>query len=856
VRADFEDAYAERCAAGRAAAFRWCALQLALSIPPLLLRRLRMTRPARSHQRGHAITTFVTDARYAARRARRAPLVTLSTIAAIAGGIAAATAVVSVMESLFLRPLPFVRPAELVQLSTLINRFGSAPELNYLDANDIRSQATSLAGVAQYDENAGTLRLRADDPALSVTLLSVDRHLAKVLGITPSLGRNFESAEFADGGPDAVMLTNRFWRERFGADPAIVGRSIEMGSGRALVVGILPPSADRFPAGGSDLWTPLTFPPTSFLNQRGSIALTTIGRLRPGTNNETAQAELNAIAHRLATAYPDTNGPRRFGVSNLQRTMVGPVRPMMLLLAGAIAALLAVACANIANLLLAHAHERAGEFALRAAIGASRWRLARQLWTETLLLFAAAGALGIALAAPLARVLVAGYPGALPLSGAVALDGRVLAAAMLLTLTAALTAGLPSIRGSREWRIGAALAGAARGSSGRSNRRGTGFFVSAQVALSVVLLFGGFVLLRTFTNIASVQPGFDPEGVITIRATIPAGEHDDARRVAALQDQLRDAAASLPGVTGAAHAMFIPFAPGSWGDGYRRIGTADTIGPNGPFAHFFMVSPEYFGVMRLPIVRGRALTSADDEDGRRVVVVSETFARRAFPGQQALGRQIGWNDDVWDIVGIARDARHESLWDAFDPDVYVPRHQVPRDNTWLLVASSRPAPAIAAELQRRVRSIDPGILLSDAEPMEQRLAASAAPERFRAAVTSTLALIALGLALVGLNGVVAYSVVTRTKEIGIRLALGERPAAVRRGVVADAVRALAGGLVPGLIASWLVGRWLQSAALVSTDLFAALLVVGLGFVAAGTLAAAGPAWRASRVDPLSALRTE
>ncbi|HTI39254.1 MAG TPA: ADOP family duplicated permease [Vicinamibacterales bacterium] len=853
VLADFEDAYAEQRHAGRGAALCWCAIQVALSIPPLLVRRLRVTRTPRT-QGASMAATFLTDVRYAARLARRAPLVALSTIAAIAGGIAAATAVVSVMESVFLRPLPFARPDELVQLSTIIERFGSAAELNYLDADDIRSQAATLDGVAQYDAGAGTLRVHAGEPAQSVTVLSVDRHLASVLRVAPALGRSFESAEFVDGGPDVVMLTNRFWRERFGGDPAIVGASLEMGSGPAMIVGVLPPAADWFPSGGSDLWTPLTFPATSFLNQRGSIALSAIGRLHQGATLDSAQAELGTIARRLATAYPETNAARRFGVSNLQRAMVGPVRPMMLLLAGAIAALLAIACANIASLLLAHAHERAGEFALRAAIGASHGRLARQLWTETLLLFSAAGGLGAILAGPLARILVARYPGTLPLSSDVSLDVRVMTASLLLTLAAAFTAGLPTIRRSRQWRIGAALARTARGSSGRSTRRGTGLFVSAQVALSIVLLFGGFVLLRTFTSMASVAPGFDPDGVVTIRATIPARQREDAQRMVAVQDQLRDAAASLPGVAGAAHAMFIPFAPGSWGDGYRRAGSSDAIGPNGPFAHFFMVSPEYFRVMHVPIVRGRPLTAADDEGGRRVVVVNQSFALRTFPDRDAIGGRIDWNDDVWEIVGIAGNARHESLWDDFDPDVYVPRHQVPRGNTWLLIASARPASALVAELQQRARAIDPAILLSDAEPMRQRLADSAAPERFRAAITSTLALIALGLALVGLNGVVAYSVVTRTKEIGIRLALGERPAAVRRGVVGDALRALAGGLIPGTIASWIVGRWLVSASLVRTDLRLALAAVACAFVVAGAAVAAGPAWRASRVDPVDALR--
>ncbi len=842
VIADLEEEYQQIFRTeGAGAARRWCRSQAIRSLVPLM----------RAPRGDRMLSTIAIDLRYAGRLARRAPLMTLSVVAAIGGGIAAATAIVSVMEGVFLRPLPFTRPAELVQIGTVLERFGRAPEINLLDAADLRTQASSLAAVAGYDAEPGTLRAAPDAGAVSVTVLDAGRDLARVLDLRPAAGRSFADEDFADGAAPVALLSDRCWRARFGADPAAIGRRIDVGSEHPSIVGILPAAADYFPAGGSDVWVPLTISAGSFLRQRGSIALSAIARLKEGRSIAAAQAEADTIAARLEHDYPDTNHGRRLAVDALQAAMTGPVRPMILLLGGAIALLLAVACANIANLLLAHAQARAPELALRGAIGASRGRLLRQLWTETAALFATAGALGVAASVPLARALVALYPGVLPLAAGVQLDARVLAIAAAVTLAAALTAGLPVVR-RVSGQAGAAAIGSARTTAGRRDRRIAAALVIAQVALSTVLLFGGVILGRTFLNLVSVPPGFDAAGLVTIRASIPAG----TRPMVDMQDALRDAAASLPGVEAAAHAMFIPFAPGSWGDGFAREGTADRVGPDGPFAHFYMVSPDYLPLMRIPLLRGRAFIPSDDERAPRVIVVSDTFARTLYPGQDAVGRRIAWNGATWEIAGVAADARHGGPWDAVDPDVYVPRRQVPRGSTWLLVRTSRPAAAILADLERGARAIDPRIILSDARPMADRVSGSAAPERFRALVTSGLAALALALALVGVHGVVAYAVARRTREIGIRLALGARPSALRRSVIADALRDVAIGLVPGAAAAAWLGRWLDAEGLVRADLAAALTAVTLTFVVAGVVAAAGPAWRASRVDPITALRAE
>jgi predicted permease len=369
----------------------------------------------------------------------------------------------------------------------------------------------------------------------------------------------------------------------------------------------------------------------------------------------------------------------------------------------------------------------------------------------------------------------------------------------------------------------------------------------------MVLLFGGMLLLRTFINLTASATGFNPHGVVAVRASIPPLS-DDGSRLSDFQDALRDAAASLPGVDAAAHAMFIPFAPGYWGDGYRRAGTGDAA-PRGPMAHFFMVSPEYFKVMNIPITRGRSLSLSDRAGAPPVILVSQTFARTAFADQDPVGRRIEWNGGTWEIVGVAGDVRHAALSDAFDADVYVPRRQVVRGNTWLLLKTNRPSGAVLAELQARVKSIDGDIALTDAETMNARLAASAAPARFRAIVTGTLAGLTLLLAIVGLHGVVSYAVARRTREIGLRLALGGRPSVVVRAVLVDTLRTVAWGAAPGVLAALYAGKWLSSVVMINANQIETLAGVVAIFAAAALAAAAGPAWRAGRVDPLTALRT-
>ena len=835
--------------AGRARTWYW--RQALRSVIPLVGRRL--TRP-RTARRPAPLAELRADLRYAVRRAVRTPAVSLAVVLAMALGIGATTAIASVMQSVFLQPLPFAEPDRLLRLGTSMRQLGQAPEVNALDARDW-AQARTLDGLGQYDVEPVTLRLDGADAPVATTTMFVTAGVTGVMRLSPALGRGFAPQDFERGAVPVVVLGQRLWREAFGADPGVVGRSVGFGSSRATIVGVWPEAASRFPAGGADLWSPLTWPEDSFLNQRGSIALGAIARLQPGADIATASAELATIAQRLAAAYPDTNAGRSPIVEPLQQAMVGPVRPMLLIIALSIAAVLVIACANVANLLLAQTTERGREFAVRTSLGASRGRLVRQLVAESLALYAVAGLAGIAIAPGIARALIARYPGTLPLAADVGLGGRVLLIALAVTLAAALIASVPRLRALGRPSLAGDLADGARGLVSRRQGRASAALVVAQVALSIVVLLGAGALLRTFLRLSSVATGLDDTRVVTMRLTLPAAAVASPERTLRFQDAAREAAAALPGVERAAHAMFLPFAAGNWHDPYERVGTADAR-PNLPMADFQMVSPDFLATVGLAIRQGRGLTSADDR-GAPVLVVNEALAARAFPGQSAIGKQVRWENRTWTIVGIAADARHGSLWDPPDPDAYVPRAKVIRGNTWLVLRTTRPAAALAAELRARLRALDPGAAVTDVRRLDERVADSLASERFRALLTGSLGSLALLLAAIGIYGVVSYTVSRSTREIGIRMALGQSRRGVVLRVLAGIWAMVAGGvaigaaatrLADGAIAAWLPG-------LPVWEVGTLLPVVAVFFTVA-TLAALGPARRASRVDLVDALRTD
>ena len=444
----------------------------------------------------------------------------------------------------------------------------------------------------------------------------------------------------------------------------------------------------------------------------------------------------------------------------------------------------------------------------------------------------------------------------MPLADDIGLDGRVLLIAMAVTLAAALIASVPRLRALGRAGLAGDLGEGARGLVSRAQRRTSSLLVVAQVALSIVVLLGAGALLRTFLQLSGVSTGFEDDRVVTMRLTLPAPALASPERTLQFQDAARDLAAAVPGVDRAAHAMFLPFAPGTWHDGYERAGRSDTR-PNLPMADFFMVSPEYLSTMGAPIRRGRDFSSADDGRGAPVLVVNEAFAARAFPGESAIGKRLRWENRTWEIVGVAADTRHGSLWDPPDPDVYVPRSQVIRDNTWLILRTSRPPLVVASELRARLRTLDPSAAITDVRRQSDRIAESLSPERFRALLTGSLGSLALLLAAIGIYGVVSYTVSRSTREIGIRMALGQSRGSVLFRVLLGIWAMVACGAAIGAAVTLLAGRsieaWLPGVRV--GDAGTLLSVMGV-FFSVATLAALGPARRASRVDLVDALRSE
>ncbi len=431
------------------------------------------------------------------------------------------------------------------------------------------------------------------------------------------------------------------------------------------------------------------------------------------------------------------------------------------------------------------------------------------------------------------------------------LDARVAGAAVALTLAAALMAGLPRLR---NLRVGSSALASSRGTIGPRSPRLSSALTAVQSLLSIVLLSASLLLLGAFASVRNANPGFEAHDLVTVRVSLPA--QTSPERMAVLQDQIRAAAAAVPGVTNAAHTMFIPFTPGSWGDGYRPVGVADAPA-RPPIGHFYMVSPDYLETMKIPLLSGRGLTSRDDIGSPRVIVVSREFARGVFGTESVLGRKIFWNDDTWEIVGTAADIKHESPWQAPDRDVYVPRRQVIRGSTWLLARTALSPSVFAAGLQTIMKQQNLAGTVTAARTMQDHIDVLGAPARFRAALAAALAALALCLTAVGVFSVASFSAAERAREFGVRLALGAQPQSIVRHAIVRSSRAVAAGLVPGLAVSLFLYRWMSLWLEGLTSTRTIFIVAAAALFAALTAVAAWlPARRASRIDPLTSMRAE
>jgi putative ABC transport system permease protein len=784
---------------GAAAARNWYRVQVVRSLVPLLRARLATARSIRS--RRTVAPMLWSDLKFAGRLALRSPLVTVAVLSTMAIGVAATTAVMSVVGSVLLDPLPYPSPAELVYIRHDGPDFPDWTSTSYPDVQDWRARSHTFAGIVSFTDREVTLTGRGEPQVLS--LLEVTEDVDRVLGLRPQLGRYFNAVEFTEGNNAVVVLSNEFWHRQFGGDRAVLGKTIVLNDVAHTIVGVRQALPTDFPT-DAELWRPLAVPPGSWMAQRGPNWLSTIGRMRPGVAVASAQSDLSSIAADIAREFPATNAKRpAVELIPLQELAVRGARPMLILLLAAALLVLATACASIGGLLVARSQQRRREFVVRASLGASRARLLGQMLTESIALAFLGSALGVALAPVLLNALLTLYPGSIPRVAEIGVDGRALLVAVAVALIAGVVFGLAPARNARAARLADRLRASDRASASAAQLRLRTAIVVVQVMLSVVLLVGGGLLLRSFLALTRVDPGFRADGVLTFQVAVPRARYDSPERIQLFYDALLARLRTLPGVQDAASVNYVPLGTGIWT--HEITVDRDTV-----IADVRIVSPDYFRSMSIDVKRGRSFSSADDANSPGVVIVNETLARRLAANDNALGRRVRFTDRTPEIVGVVADVHHYSLTDAARAELYVPatQHSLPFR---FIVLRTRGAPEEFVNSARSaVHALDRDLPVTDVATMDQRLALALAPQRFRAVLIGSLALAALLLAVLGLYGVIATVVSGRLRELGIRLALGESPGGVQRRVLGWALAPALLGVIFGLSAAYGGARFLTT----------------------------------------------
>jgi putative ABC transport system permease protein len=846
-----EEYVAREVAEGSRAARRWYWSQAIRSTGPLLVLRARRGRTAdRHHRRKDGMFTELTkDVRHALRRAGRNRLLSAAVVTTVALGIGATAAVVAVARDVVFDPLPFPEPHELVRV---MNRRWQS--VSVVDVRDRAALSRTLEGIAGYTSAKPTWTGPGEPQRLQAALVSGG--FGSLLGIQPVLGRHFRPEELVPGGPPVVMLSHGFWQQRFGGETQVLGRQLLLDDVPHEIVGVLPHQPFQFPPVGRDLWLPLVPRPGTWQTMPGANWLIGVARLRDGVSLETAQREMDTLTPRLIELYPElASSERNVNVVPLRDHVVGPVRPIVLLLGSIVAVVLLIACGNVGNLLLADAEARRQEFAVRAALGGSGGHLARQVAVEAGVLATAGGVMAILVAHWMVHGLLALYPGGLPRAGEVELDGRLMLGTLAVTLVVGLLAGLPLIRQAFQGDLVRALR-RGEGRLARTPDRTRTVLASGQVALAVLLLIGAGLLLKSFRELSKVEPGYDPDGVLTFAVSVPRARYATDAQVTAFYELLASGIREVPGVRSAGVALGVPLTWAGWTNRLLVDGRPDAEG-SGPPTDARVIGPGYLETLGIPLRAGRSFTERDDAEAPPVVLVNERAVAEAFGGRSPLGARIPWEGKVREVVGVVGDVRHASLTEPAVPEVYSPSAQLVRPDRYVAVRAHGDPATLLPALRDVVARLDRSVALSDVATMRERLAEHRAPARFRAALTGTLGGLALVLAVLGIYSSMAYLVQRRSREIGIRIALGARPAAVRRLVLLRALALSGAGAAVGIAAALAATPRLQ-AFFFGVTAHDAQVVLGapLLLVLVATFAAWVPARRASCVDPAVAMRVE
>jgi putative ABC transport system permease protein len=865
-----EDRYEQSLASGATEEEARRVALLELKESELMARELRrVERPARREQfapgsqgKRNMFGDILQDLRYGLRTLRKHPGFTAVAVTALALGIGANTAIFSVVNTVLLRPLPYHDPDRLVMVWEDDTK-GGYPRDTPSAANfvDWREQNKVFEGMGALADQSFNLTGAGDPERLEGKRASAN--LFNLLGVEPMIGRGFLPEDDQPGAGRVVVLSHGLWQRRFGADPSVVGRQLELNGQSHTVVGVMPRSF-QFPSPETELWAPIAFTQQEAAN-RGRHYLQVVARMKPGVSVEQAQAEMSTIAARLQQQYPENNTDLGATVVPLHEQVVGDIRPALLILLGAVGFVLLVACANVANLLLARAAARQKEIALRVALGASRARLIRQFLTESVLLSALGGVFGLLLALWGVNLLKAFIPDGISQVRAIAVDSKVLGFTILVSLLTGLIFGLAPATQASNFNLNETLKEGGRdASSGSKGKRVRSLLVVAEVAVSLVLLIGAGLLINSFLRLRSVETGFNVSNLLTMSVVLPDQKYPDRARRTAFYDELIRRVEAVPGVKSAAVTNWIPLVRQGDSVGVTIEGQPPPEPGKENIVVTRVVNPRYFETMGIRLSRGRAFDERQARaDSPGAVIVSETAARRYWPGQDPIGKRlaIGTPDSPEDwltVVGVASDVRQFQLDAEPRPQMYLSYAQVglfaPRH---LVVSTSVEPQSLTSAVRGAVWGIDRDQPVSNVRTMEDVLSESIARQRFSMLLLGIFAAVALLLAAVGLYGVMSYTVAQRTREIGLRMALGAQRSDVLMLVVGQGLKLALAGVALGLVAAFLLTRVMSSLLFgVSPTDPATLAVISLVLVAVALLAAYIPARRATKVDPLIALRYE
>jgi len=811
------------------------------------------------------------DFRHALRMLQRSPGFTAVAVLTLALGIGANTALFSVINAVLLHPLPYHDPDSLAMVwesnSQHSNPHNTVSPPNFLDWQSRNTVFSSMAFIFDERDN-----LTGNGDPQEVVVQDVSTNFFSLLGVDPLIGPGFTPENGQPGHANVVILSYGLWKERFAGDPAIVGKSILLNGRHQTVVGVAPQNFQWFIKDGSltgakpQMWSPFVFPQSFHDHKQIGRFMTVVARLRPGATHSEAQTQMNAIASRLEQEYPDFDGHWGVNVVPLRQQISGDVRPALLVLFGAVAFVLLIACANVSSLLLARAASREREMAIRTAIGASRWRIARQLLMESLLLALIGGGIGVALAVWGTNALLAASPRNLLDLRAVSMDLRVLAFAVGATLLAGLLFGfLPSYLSAHS-RISQTLKEGGRGSSS-ANRRALArnAFVVAQLGLALVLLTGAGLLTRSFVRLIGVDPGFDTGHLLTFKVALPGSKYGTDQLCLAFFRQLLARISTVPGVRFVSMESFPPLTGLGAATGVRLLSQPARPLSDLPVADVGVVGPDYFTTMSIPLHAGRLFSTQELAEEKHVTIINQAFADKYLHGVNPLGQKAAIymksfaENEIHpsEIIGVVGDVHHIGLDTAPEPTVYWPHPELVMSGMTILVRTSNDPSAMVSAARNELQQIDPELPMAAVATMDQLLADSLSRSRFTMLLLGIFAAVAVVLASVGIYGLIAYSVTQRTPELGIRIALGAQRRDVLRLVLGQGTRltllAVAVGVPAALAFSRLLATLLFGVSATDPITFAGVAAL-LALVA--LLACFIPARRATRVDPIVALRYE